>query len=134
METPLKDLVTQYLSDLNPRSGETPSQIEVRSRRIKKNHDAILNQIVADFENVSEDGDSVDVRNEVPVGLINGVNKIFTTTYNFVPRSTIVTKTRLRFMLDEDYTETGDNEITFTTAPRINEYLLIDYKVGTTLV
>lgn len=54
METPLKDLVTQYLSDLNPRSGESPSQIEVRARRIKKNHDAIFKQIVTDFENIPE--------------------------------------------------------------------------------
>jgi hypothetical protein len=57
MDTPLKDLVNQYLSDLNPRSGETPSQIEVRARRIKKNHDAILRQIVTDFENVSDEND-----------------------------------------------------------------------------
>lgn len=80
------------------------------------------------------DGASTDIRNEVPIGAIDGANKIFTTAFNFAPRSTIITKTRLRYMLDEDYTETGDNEITFTTAPRINEYLLIDYKVGSTII
>lgn len=80
------------------------------------------------------DGGSTDIRNEIPTGVIDGANKIFTTAFNFAPRSTIITKTRLRYMLDEDYTETGLNEITFTTAPRINEYLLIDYKVGSTII
>jgi hypothetical protein len=75
-------------------------------------------------------GDNTIITNEIPIGAINGVNTVFTTQYNFVPNSTIITKSKLRPMLFADYTETATNQITFTTPPRTGEFILIDYRVG----
>ncbi len=63
-------------------------------------------------------------------GIINGVNKVFTTTENFVAGSTKVFINGLRQELGVDYTETDDNEITFQDAPSntgFTDVLLIEY-------
>jgi len=56
-----------------------------------------------------------------------GLNKIFNTTYNFRPGSTMVYKNGERFRLDTDYTETGTDQITMTTIPNSGTDLIIDY-------
>jgi hypothetical protein len=50
-------------------------------------------------------------------GDIDNINCIFTTGDNFMAGSTIVFVNGLKQKLNVDYTESGDNEITFTEAP-----------------
>lgn len=66
--------------------------------------------------------------NEVPSGAIDSANTIYTTAYNFTSNSTQVYLNKLRQELGVDYTETGANQITFTTAPDTGDSLIIDYQ------
>jgi hypothetical protein len=67
--------------------------------------------------------------NEIPAGLIDGVNSSFTTQLNFSSGSTRVFVNGLRQSLGgvRDYTETSANTITFNTPPLPNDAILIDY-------
>jgi hypothetical protein len=62
-------------------------------------------------------------------GLRNSVNKVFTTSFNFVSTSTKVYVNGLRYTpgLSYDYQETGANQITFTNAPDSGDLLIIEY-------
>ena len=67
------------------------------------------------------------VANEVPTGLINDSNKIYTTAETFADDSTKVYLNRTRLVLDEDYVETDSETITLTVAPATGDDLTIDY-------
>ena len=68
--------------------------------------------------------------NEVPSGIINGSNTIFTTAHNFVSGTTQIYWNGLRQIITYSYSETGANQITFTDAPRSGTILMIDYIKG----
>jgi hypothetical protein len=57
-------------------------------------------------------GGALQIYNEVPVGVIDGVNTIFTTANNFTAGTTRVYENGQRLLKDVDYTESGVNEIT----------------------
>ena len=68
--------------------------------------------------------------NEVLIGAINNVNKVFTTTYNFKANSSQIFINGLRQTLGSHYTESGVNEITFSDAPSnvgFEDELIINY-------
>ena len=70
---------------------------------------------------------------EILTGVIDGVNKIFTTANNFKAGSTKVFKNGLKQVLGVHYTETDTNEITFVDAPDaigFEDILIINYKRG----
>ncbi|MFZ5988553.1 MAG: hypothetical protein ACOYWZ_15705 [Bacillota bacterium] len=71
----------------------------------------------------------IGVYNELPSGVINGTNKIFTTINNFITGTTRVFLNGLRQQKGDgkDYIESGVNEITFTDAPVTGDILVIDY-------
>lgn len=64
-------------------------------------------------------------------GAINGSNKVFTTSKNYIADTTRVTYNGIRQKRDTDYTETAVNEITMVTAPLTGEKLIIDYDYWT---
>lgn len=64
---------------------------------------------------------------EVPTGTKNGTNLVFTTSQNFVTNSTVVFRNGAREMLNIGYTETAPNSIHFTTAPRSDDQIILDY-------
>lgn len=66
------------------------------------------------------------VTNEVPAGLVNGSNKIFTTAFNFIDGTESVT-IGIELKKNVDYTVTAANQITFTVAPETGDQILIDY-------
>jgi len=68
------------------------------------------------------------VNNEVPAGLVNGSNKIFTTVKEYITSSTSVFLNGLKQKLSISYTETGANQITFDDAPITGDQIIIDYK------
>lgn len=69
----------------------------------------------------------VYVPNEIPSGIKNGVNKIFTTFYNYKPNTLRVTLNGLRQVQPGDYTETSANTFTFINAPISSDVIVVDY-------
>ncbi len=67
------------------------------------------------------------VSNQVPAGLVNGINTVFTTTDDFVTGSTHFYLNGLRQLLGTDYLESGSNQITLAVAPLMGFVLVIDY-------
>jgi len=67
------------------------------------------------------------VYGEVPSGAKNGVNKVFTTLYNYRPATIRIYLNGLRQYEANDYGETGLNQFTFTNAPTSSDILLVDY-------
>ena len=61
------------------------------------------------------------------IGTKNGINTIFTTTYNFVTGTTRVYVNGLK---EQYYTETDTNEITLDEAPISTDNLIINYNKG----
>lgn len=68
--------------------------------------------------------------NETPTGLVNSSNTVYTAAANFNTGTTRVYLNGLRQALGVDYTETGADEITFTTAPTTGDNLFLDYEVA----
>jgi len=70
------------------------------------------------------------VRNEIPSGLKNRINQTFTTTSNFVANSTEVWCGGLKrsLGLDNDYVESGDNQIVFNFIIYETDNILVSYK------
>ena len=66
---------------------------------------------------------------EVPAGLINGVNKVFTTTQVFQAVSTRLDLNGIIQILPDEYTESGVQEITFVNPPKVGDALYIQYKL-----
>ena len=66
---------------------------------------------------------------EVPGGLVNGANTVFTTAANFTANTTMVYVNGVRQLrgVGNDYTETGPNQITFAVAPLAGFQLQLDY-------
>lgn len=64
---------------------------------------------------------------EVPGGARNGSNTTFTTAQNFVTASTSVFLNGMREQVGVDYTESGNDEIIFASAPMSTDLVLIDY-------
>lgn len=75
-------------------------------------------------------GGSSEVINETPTGTKNGVNKTFTTFYDFKPGTTKLYLNGIRQAegVGNDYAEQVDHlTITFTNAPQSSDVLIIDY-------
>lgn len=73
------------------------------------------------------------VRNEAPVGTINGSNTIFTTASQFQTNSLMVYKNGVRMKGGgNDFTETAGG-FTMVTAPATGTVLLVDYFIGGTI-
>lgn len=69
---------------------------------------------------------------ETPIGAIDDVNNVFTTSQNFVANTTILTRNGVQQTLGLDYTESGPNEVTLVSIPKVGEILFIQYKALTT--
>ena len=70
---------------------------------------------------------------EILTGVIDGVNKVFTTSDNYKSGSTKIWRNGLKQLSGTHYSETGVNEITFVDAPDaigFEDILIINYKRG----
>lgn len=75
-------------------------------------------------------GSSTSVFSETPTGLINSSNTIYTFSQDFISGTTRIYLNGLRQELGTDYTETGTDEITFTTAPTTGDVLFAEYNIS----
>ena len=69
-----------------------------------------------------------EIINEVPAGLVNGVNTTYITANTFRTGSTRVYLNGARQKPGTHYSESASNQITFVTAPAVSALLLIDYE------
>lgn len=76
-------------------------------------------------------GSTSSVYNEVPSGLVNGINTTYTTSQDFTTNTTRVYLNGLRQKLVSgvDYTESGNSQIIFSVAPAINDIIIVDYEI-----
>jgi hypothetical protein len=66
---------------------------------------------------------------EVPAGLINGVNTVFTVTQEYQVDSTRLDLNGIIQINPDEYTESGSKEITFVNPPKPGDALYIQYKL-----
>lgn len=64
---------------------------------------------------------------EIPSGIINGINSIFTTQFNFIPETVEIYLNGLKQRIIEDYQLIGNNTIQFVFSPFNNENILVNY-------
>ena len=64
---------------------------------------------------------------EVPAGLINGVNTVFTVTDSYQAGSTRLEINGLLIIRPDEYTESGDKEITYLNPPKPGDVHFIQY-------
>jgi len=64
---------------------------------------------------------------EIPTGLLNGSNKIFTTAYVYKPTLLAVFLSGLRLRHPDDYTETGSQTFQLVVAPLSSDSVSVDY-------
>jgi hypothetical protein len=67
------------------------------------------------------------VINEIPTGLINGINNIYTSSFNFVPGTVEIKLNGLTQKIIDDYNTSGTNTIIFNISPTIGENIIINY-------
>ena len=77
--------------------------------------------------NISSGITGLFIFNETPVGVKNGINKIFTVLSPYVLKSTALYINGLRLKINVAYTESNPAEITFDEAPYLIDELIIDY-------
>ena len=65
---------------------------------------------------------------ETPGGTVDGANTVFTTGYSYLSGTVMVTLNGLVLALTEDFTETGESEITLIEAPYIGDDLRVYYQ------
>lgn len=64
---------------------------------------------------------------EVPTGLINSSNKLFTTAHTYLAGFLAVYLNGDRQIITQDYTETSPTTFTFVNAPTTGDIVLVDY-------
>jgi hypothetical protein len=64
---------------------------------------------------------------EIPAGIVNGINPVFTSINSFIPATLIVYVNGLRQTIINDYITAGNNTITFVSPPLITDITTIDY-------
>jgi len=67
--------------------------------------------------------------NELPAGLINGINTVYTLSQECLTNSLLVFNNGILMRVGAgfDYTITADDEITFTFAPAVDDFILVSY-------
>ena len=78
---------------------------------------AIRDQRVQDFSS-----------NGTIVGAIDGINTIFDSSQNFEPGTVEIMLNGVDLSIDDDYTETGPNEVTFVEAPQAGDKIIFRYQ------
>lgn len=66
--------------------------------------------------------------NATIVGAIDGLNTIYDSSQNFEPGTMEIMLNGVDLSIDDDYTETGPNEVTFVEAPEIGDKIIFRYQ------
>lgn len=74
-------------------------------------------------------GTNARVTGEVPVGVQDGGNAVFTLLNNYVADSTAVYRNGVRGLRGYDYDEWAPNQISFSDAPLDDDVISVDYLI-----
>lgn len=66
--------------------------------------------------------------NEIPIGILNGVNATFTSLYPFIPETVEVFINGLKQKITNDYITSGNSTIITNVSLSSTELILINYK------
>lgn len=64
---------------------------------------------------------------ETPIGVVDGTNKVFTTTYSYQTERVYLYKNGQQLIAPTDFTESDDKELTLTFAPFEGDVLFVQY-------
>lgn len=64
---------------------------------------------------------------EEPIGVIDGTNTVFNTTYSYQPNRVYLYKNGQQLISPGDFTESDDKELTLTFAPKPGDVLFVQY-------
>lgn len=78
---------------------------------------------------IINDGESNRIFNEVPDGLLNGSNAIFTSNNAFIPETLEVFLNGLKLKRIDEYNTTGNFTINLMVSPGADEQILINYTI-----
>lgn len=121
MQGIIKDLKVDTL----PQKGQPNSRYYI-TKGIDEVEEYITDKY-GNFRKISSNGNT-NIYNEIPIGIINGINRIFTTINNFITRTTRVYKNGQRLTLDNDYIESSANQITLLYNMSSGK-IIIDYNI-----
>ena len=68
-----------------------------------------------------------NVVNELPQGLINGINATFSSLFSFIPESVVIIVNGLIQSQPNDYITTGNNTLLLVIAPNVLDDVRINY-------
>ena len=68
-----------------------------------------------------------NVINELPQGLINGINATFSSLFSFIPESVVIIVNGLIQSQPNDYITTGNNTLLLTISPNVLDDVRINY-------
>lgn len=110
---------------INPILGEGEIGIETDTNKFKIGN-GILSWSVLSYYSESSTILSKFVFNEIPIGIIDGINSIFNTNFLLIPDSEVVFINGQKQKKPDDYNIAGQT-ITFTFSPGVSESLTINY-------
>lgn len=64
---------------------------------------------------------------ETPIGVIDGSNTVFNTTYSYQTGRVYLYKNGQQLIAPTDFTESADKELTLTFAPKVGDVLFVQY-------
>lgn len=74
-------------------------------------------------------GSGTLVYGELPDGIIDGTNTVFTTVHSFQASTTCLYRNGLREVLSEGYVETTSTTLTVSSAPFVGDVMAVDYTI-----
>ena len=119
-----RDTRANWLSS-NPILAEGELGIETGSNKFKIGN-GILNWSVLNYYSESSTIISKFIFNEIPSGIIDGINSIFNTNFLLVPDTEVVFINGQKQKKPDDYNISGQT-ITFTFSPGVSESIAINY-------
>jgi len=140
--TPLYQFLNQLLNNLKNIDNNVTNVINNPTASIT-NLTQILQSIALGDDNSGDNNDndlfvpgsqsgsaqniSILFSGEVPTGLINSSNKLFTTVHTYLTGFLAPYLNGVRQLITEDYTETSPTTFTFVNAPITGDIVLVDY-------
>lgn len=86
---------------------------------------------VSKLENKATNGQAITaddfIYDEIPVGLINGVNASFISLFDFIPETVEVFLNGIKQIRVTDFNTSGSRYISLSFSPNINETISINY-------
>ena len=123
MNTVIKDFKVNVLPPIGVPNSRYYLKVTPGNKFIEYITDSFGNYFEATVPSIS----SYEEITEELIGVINGVNATFTTTFNFNPDTTIVFINGIKQKKPTHYNTVGNNTVLFADSPLVGDILEINY-------